>query len=391
MVGAHATAILADAAIKGVAGVDVTAAAAAAINAVDAQANSSHYDQLGYVPIETDESAAGLTLAYAFDDGVTATLAALAGRHADSTRLRARSHNWENVMNGSQPYPCPRNASGGWMCSEVDRLLIYPFEKHFAEGDGEEYRFFVNHEPDRLVQRFGQGGASSNASSNANESFAGALEAYFNNTPGWLFGNALPNPYEWIGNEPTLAHPFLFPFAGNAYAWLTQKWARWVAQTYFSPDPDGLPGNDDFGAISGYYTFAAFGFYPFTGTGLYSLSSPLFDNITIALPPHEALIFHGIDPTLWPEATALHASIPVLSVSAPPISNTSSPYVAGACANGQSIPNALLAHNDLFRPAREHIQRAFAQKDTDALLATTPATINFQRTPHPTTWTSIKC
>jgi hypothetical protein len=58
-----------------------------------------------------------------------------------------------------------------------------------------------------------------------------------------------------------------------------------VRSDLFSPTPDGEPGNDDLGAMSSWYVWAALGLYPSTpGTSILTVNTPLFDRIVIALP-----------------------------------------------------------------------------------------------------------
>jgi putative alpha-1,2-mannosidase len=55
-------------------------------------------------------------------------------------------------------------------------------------------------------------------------------------------------------------------------------------ERFFGRGPDGLPGNDDAGALSAWFVFSAMGFYPVTpGLPEYRLGSPLFERITIHL------------------------------------------------------------------------------------------------------------
>ena len=57
------------------------------------------------------------------------------------------------------------------------------------------------------------------------------------------------------------------------------------AQRLFGPTPDGEPGNDDLGALSSWYVWAALGLYPSTpGTPILTVNTPLFDRVVIALP-----------------------------------------------------------------------------------------------------------
>ena len=86
-----------------------------------------------------------------------------------------------------------------------------------------------------------------------------------------------------LWNEPDMAYPYLFTFVdGEAHR--TQREVRAAMEQYFGTGPDGLPGNDDAGALSAWFIFSAMGFYPVTpGLPEYRLGSPLFERITIHL------------------------------------------------------------------------------------------------------------
>ena len=59
---------------------------------------------------------------------------------------------------------------------------------------------------------------------------------------------------------------------------------RRVELELFTARPDGEPGNDDLGATSAWYVFAALGAYPaIPGVGGLALNSPLFPEATIQL------------------------------------------------------------------------------------------------------------
>ena len=57
-------------------------------------------------------------------------------------------------------------------------------------------------------------------------------------------------------------------------------------QKYFKNAPDGIPGNDDTGTMSAWAIFNMMGFYPdCPGEPAYTLSTPVFDKVTIKLDP----------------------------------------------------------------------------------------------------------
>ena len=76
--------------------------------------------------------------------------------------------------------------------------------------------------------------------------------------------------------------PWLYNYIGEP--WKTQRTVDRV-RGLFGPTPDGAPGNDDLGAMSSWYVWAALGLYPSTpGTPILTLNTPLFDRAVIALP-----------------------------------------------------------------------------------------------------------
>lgn len=63
---------------------------------------------------------------------------------------------------------------------------------------------------------------------------------------------------------------------------LAQNYSRLLLQKRYTPTRQiGLPGNDDFGTISAWATFAAIGLYPQAGNTTYALGSPVFPAVTI--------------------------------------------------------------------------------------------------------------
>jgi putative alpha-1,2-mannosidase len=101
--------------------------------------------------------------------------------------------------------------------------------------------------------------------------------------------NAGPNePHLWIGNEPGFGVPWLYNYLGQP--WKTQETVDRVRSDLFRPTPGGEPGNDDLGALSSWYVWAAIGLYPITpGTALLTVNTPLFDRAEIALPAGKSI------------------------------------------------------------------------------------------------------
>jgi putative alpha-1,2-mannosidase len=124
------------------------------------------------------------------------------------------------------------------------------------------------------------------------DAVAAALDDFFQKTkmewdnvdpdPQNLKGKAAPRPYFRVGNEEDLHVPFLLTQAGRPD--LAQKWVRWTMAQFFGTGPDGLPGNDDGGATSCWFVWAALGFYPIAGSDRYIVGVPLFEHVEIDVP-----------------------------------------------------------------------------------------------------------
>jgi putative alpha-1,2-mannosidase len=81
------------------------------------------------------------------------------------------------------------------------------------------------------------------------------------------------------GNEHDLEVPWLYPFAKRP--WRTAAVTRSL-RSVFKPAPDGLPGNDDLGGLSGWYVWNALGLSPVTpGAPFYVIGSPVFPRVDI--------------------------------------------------------------------------------------------------------------
>ena len=89
-------------------------------------------------------------------------------------------------------------------------------------------------------------------------------------------------PFDWAGNEPSLWTPWEYDYFGAP--WRTQAVVREIADQLYTDTPANEPGNDDLGALSSWYVWAAIGLYPVTpGSANLALASPLFPNISITL------------------------------------------------------------------------------------------------------------
>jgi predicted alpha-1,2-mannosidase len=205
---------------------------------------------------------ASTTLEYAVGDFAAARFAAILGERGLARQWLAQSGNWKNLMRAGAPtYLVARNPDGTWNDSGE-----FGETRSYLEGNAEQYTWMVAHDVGALVATLG-GPAAATARL---DRFFSVLNA----------GQELPNFY--MGNEPGFALPWLYNWTGAPSR--TQAVVQRIMQETFGTGPDGLAGNDDLGAVSAWYVWAALGLYPvIPGEAGLALSSPQFEAATVHL------------------------------------------------------------------------------------------------------------
>ena len=292
MIGDHAAAVLADAAVKGVRGFDLrTAYEGVRKNAFETPADPktyrdgmgrralSSYLRYGYVPLEDSVPDAfhtreqvSRTLEYAYDDFCAAQLAKAIGNEADHQQLMTRSHNWLQVFNPATRWADGRHAPWrgkgckGAFLGNRDLLGRVPF---VTEGAVAHYSFYVPHDVRGLMAAMG-----------GRDSLSTRLDRLFalhETDSGSLHTGRMAY---WHGNEP--CHHIAYLYAWTGEPWKIQFLVHEILQTEYLDVPGGLSGNDDAGQMSAWQAFGMMGFYPVCpGTPYYVLGTPAFSHLRL--------------------------------------------------------------------------------------------------------------
>jgi predicted alpha-1,2-mannosidase len=241
-----------------------------ACNGIVMRPGLAEYLSYGYIP----EGVAGVWggvatgMEYQGADFAIARLAAALGETQAAREFLARSALWQYQLDPSTRLQRPRSASGAW----VDGSFGAHSTTGMVEGNAEQYVWMVPHDPKTL--RDGLGGDSIMSS---------RLDRLFTR-----LNAGLEDPYFYMGNEPNFATPWLYPWARTP--WRTQDVVRRIMEETFTDGAGGLPGNDDLGATSSWYVWAALGLYPVApGDSGLVLSSPLFPKAVVALGDGKSL------------------------------------------------------------------------------------------------------
>ncbi|SMG00595.1 GH92 family glycosyl hydrolase [Burkholderia singularis] len=213
------------------------------------------FDRLGYVPSTSadDNQSASNTLEYALRDFAVSRFAMALGDTATAAALLKSSGSWKNLLNQGAIHP--KTPTGAWVANGG-----------FMEGNSEQYTWYVPQNFGELLSRIGD-----------TRTVVKRLDAFFTN-----LNVGTEKPFFYVGNEVTMAVPWVYAWAGAPTH--TQRVLHAALGTQFDTSPGGLPGNDDLGAISGWYVWAALGLYPVVpGVSGLALSSPQFEKIDVRI------------------------------------------------------------------------------------------------------------
>ncbi len=102
-------------------------------------------------------------------------------------------------------------------------------------------------------------------------------EKAFENRLDIFFDNNLFN----VANEPSFLTPCLYHWIGKPY--LSSDRIRTIIKDNFNTSREGLPGNDDSGAMSSWLAFHMMGLYPNAGQPYYLINTPLIKEVFVKL------------------------------------------------------------------------------------------------------------
>ena len=144
------------------------------------------------------------------------------------------------------------------------------------------------------------------------------------------------NRFTGLNNEPDMETPYAYIYAGRHDR--TAEVVREAMRYQYRPEPGGLPGNDDSGAISSWYVWSATGLFPVGGQNLFLIGSPIFER------------------SVW------HLPKGAFEILAPGVSDKAK-YVVGAKLNGRPLERAYLRWNEFGRAGCLELEMAEAPND----------------------------
>ncbi|MCL3780651.1 glycoside hydrolase family 92 protein [Prolixibacteraceae bacterium JC049] len=316
MIGYHAVPVVADAILKGIGDFDVNLAYKAMIASSMSDVDGLDlYRKYKYIPSDKVNESASKTLAYSYDDWCIAQVAKKLGKTADYEKYMERSKYYKNLFDKEIGFVRGKKADGKW-ATPFDPKFSKHRKDYFTEGNSWQWTWFAPHDIDGLTELMG-----------GKEPFLKKLDQLFNESSEIKGDHASSDITGLIGqyahgNEPSHHTSYMFNLAGAP--WLTQKYVNEILTTMYTPEPDGLCGNEDCGQMSAWYVFSSMGFYPANAaSGVYQIGSPMFDKATINLPNGKTF-----------------------TVEAPNVSDKNI-YVQSATLNGKPLNGTSITHKQL--------------------------------------------
>ncbi|RDI77443.1 hypothetical protein Vi05172_g12567 [Venturia inaequalis] len=217
------------------------------------------------------------TSEYAYNDFNIATMAKFTGRIADYEKYIRRSNNWKNLYKDDQisllgnlstgfvGFLQPKYYNGSWsyqdpsFCSPAnknDGCYLNPTGSETYEGSPWLYTFYVPGDMATLIATLG-----------GPQTFTSRLDFYHT------------SDIAYIGDEQAFLPVFQYHYAGRPG--LSSYRAHQYIPSRFFPDPAGIPGNDDSGAMGSFAALSMMGIFPNPGQNVYFITPPFFREVSI--------------------------------------------------------------------------------------------------------------
>ncbi len=260
----------------------------------------NEYRRLGYIPYGIPR-AGTRTIEYAYDDYCLAQVARGLGHTDIYEEYLSRSSNWRNLWRSDyewddvRGYILPRDADGRWMDSvpwgrskvfhplipytpvtKVAPWYLPWWDTFFYEALSAEYSLSIPHDVPGLIEACG-----------GPDAFRRRLDLFFER-----------GRYN-VGNEPSFLTPCLYHWLRRPD--LSTRRIHQIIRDNYSDRPDGLPGNDDGGAMSSWLAFHMMGLYPNAGQDYYLLNLPLLSEYTFQLSNGKRLRVRNLIPDPSPK------------------------------------------------------------------------------------------
>ena len=237
------------------------------------------WKRLGYLSIEHSDPASGpdrpgsRSMEYAANDYAVALMAKGLHHEADAKKFMERAENWKKLWDADavdhteagdvKGFIWMRHDDGRWKENFNPHLVGTWYQDNFYEASTWTYSLYVPQDVRGLIKMAG-----------GEADFKQRLDLFF------VTGPAGRYRYD-VGNEPGFLSPYLYNWIGAQSS--SAKTIRAILPASYHTGLDGLPGNDDSGAMGSFLVFNQMGFFPVAAQDVYLIGSPTFPRSSITL------------------------------------------------------------------------------------------------------------
>lgn len=332
--GSNAEIVIADACVRKLPGIDYELGLKAMLKdatvppggneEAEGRGGLEPYLRFGYIAYGIPR-AGNRTVEYSTCDYAIAQVARALGHENLYRHYLKQSGNWKNLWRSDYTYDgvrgfiMPRDEKGNWLddvpfghsCLQKPTFRYTPvtfegpwytpwWDTFFYEGTSWEYSLCIPHAIPEVITACG-----------GPEAFEKRLDKFFDKN------------YFNVNNEPSFIAPCLYHWIGKP--WRSSDRIHEIIRRHYSDGRQGLPGNDDSGAMSSWLAFHFMGLYPNAGEDYYLINTPFLK---------EAVIKPAVGVTFTIKTEGL---------------STQRRYIIGAELNGKSYPYSALRYNDIVR------------------------------------------
>jgi len=248
MIGYHAVSFIADAWLKGIRDFDADLALEAMVGSARQDIfGLDAYQRNGFISLDEESESVSKTLEYAYDDACISRFAQALGRADLAEEFGRRAQSWRHLFDPASRCFRPRT-NGRWLTPYDPRQVDF----NHTEANGWQYRFAAPQHMSAHMALLGNG-----------EALAAVLDSLFtvdSATTGREQADITGRMGQYAhGNEPSHHMAWLYHFAGRPDRSAARVSA--ILEDFYTPEPDGLIGNEDCGQMSSWYVLAAYGLY----------------------------------------------------------------------------------------------------------------------------------
>lgn len=245
---------------------------------------NDQWRELGYIPSNNRGArSVSRSVEYAYNDFVIAEMAVLLGYDKEAETYLSRSKSWEKLFKSDVPsfvgfsatsngtdtgfsgFLQPRKSDGSWdsqdpiFCSPLHEFHACYFDTIHSTYEGSLWLYTFLASPGNMASLIPALGGP--------QSFVDRLD-YFHDS-GILD----------IGDEQSFLTVFMYHYAGRPA--LSTKRLHAYIPSAFNTSVNGLPGNDDSGAMGAFASLGMAGLFPNAGQDVYFITPPFFRQVTI--------------------------------------------------------------------------------------------------------------